>query len=971
MNATWMLYNTPAGPLTYGAYDFVHGTTPVTLASPSGVAMVSQIPRLSVTGGIVWQGLSMADVSPYVAYASSLSSPPSAWVPLPATSKVSGSDATSVRFVSATATGLSFCSLPLSDLTSTPHCVTVASQETPASGLSARDYGSWSMITLHSALYVWAGDTVSPVSLPTPPSVSYTSIGDIAYAVLIGSSASSVVRINPNGTLGTAPSWPTKPVPLTGLALAPDRVVAADERDGGQNSNSVAWSKSVSSSGFGPEAVLPRKAYIVAATAGRTFTTGLDGVSAYDRGKLGATISQTHAPLEASGPYIFAGGFDPNLWSANGDVLGTSQGFTTLFGSQSLLYWQTGPAGAQSLHITLTDLTGSAPTRSFEVRASGTCEQLYVWGDLATPDCDGVVRVINLKTGKVVASTAGPLTPVGIGDGYVIIFDHTTQTYELWRTSDNTMTTLTDCLSTVNPATDGVGHVVCASATELIWRDFSYMSTSAGRVLGWLAPSSFSSGTWTPQIDVTKAFTAGVLRIRQGSTLVREIPVPASADGSVRGVSWDGKTSGGTVAPTGIYTAELIASGTDGSGVVKAVDGVSAPTFDLAWTGPGLTKGLPGSFVALSPSRLLDTRVSSGGSGPVSAYGSVDLQVTGRGGVPSSGVDAVILNVTVVTPQASGYATVYPTGTAAPNASNLNFTPGQVVPNLVVAKLGTGGKVTIRNGSPGRAEVVADVAGYFVGGTAVDPGGLTAVAPSRLLDTRPEMGGTGAVTPFGSTRVQVTGRGGVPGSGVSAAVVNLTAVAPTFPGFLTAFPTGGSVPTASNVNFVAGQVVPNLAVVKLDADGSFTLRNGSAGWTHEVVDVVGYVMDGLVTGSGMYVPVNPSRILETRPEYGGTGAVAPFGVKTLAVTGVGGVPATGVSGVVMNVTVVAGGAPGYLTVYPADVAAPLASNLNFTPGLTVPNLVAVKTSAAGAVNILNASTSAIQVIADVSGYFTA
>jgi hypothetical protein len=81
-------------------------------------------------------------------------------------------------------------------------------------------------------------------------------------------------------------------------------------------------------------------------------------------------------------------------------------------------------------------------------------------------------------------------------------------------------------------------------------------------------------------------------------------------------------------------------------------------------------------------------------------------------------------------------------------------------------------------------------------------------------------------------------------------------------------------------------------------------------------------------------------------------------------------PATGVSGVVLNVTVVAGAAPGYLTVYPSDAAPPVASNLNFTQGQVVANLVAVKTSAAGAVTIRNASGSANQVIADVAGYFT-
>jgi hypothetical protein len=137
--------------------------------------------------------------------------------------------------------------------------------------------------------------------------------------------------------------------------------------------------------------------------------------------------------------------------------------------------------------------------------------------------------------------------------------------------------------------------------------------------------------------------------------------------------------------------------------------------------------------------------------------------------------------------------------------------------------------------------------------------------------------------------------------------------------------------------------------------------------TEVIADVAGYVMDGAVTGSGMFVALTPARILDTR-----NGSPVPAsGVKTLTVAGAGGVPATGISGVVLNVTVVAGGSPGYLTVYPADVAAPLASNLNFSPGQVVPNLVAVKTSTAGAVAIRNASGSANQVIADVAGYFTA
>jgi hypothetical protein len=363
-------------------------------------------------------------------------------------------------------------------------------------------------------------------------------------------------------------------------------------------------------------------------------------------------------------------------------------------------------------------------------------------------------------------------------------------------------------------------------------------------------------------------------------------------------------------------------------------------------------------------------------AGTIAGGGVVDLQVAGRGGVPMSGVGAVILNVTAVTPTGSGFLTVFPTGSALPNASNLNFTPGQVVPNLVVAKLGTGGKVSIKNSSPGSTHMVADVAGYFVDGAATDPGGLTSLTPSRLLDSRDGTGMPQAVPNVvkagDAVKVQASGVGGVPAAaGVSAVVVNITAVTPTGSGFLTAYPSGTTMPNASNVNFTAGQVVPNLAFVKLAGDGSFTVRNTSTGTVHIVVDVAAYVTAGNPTGSGMFVALSPTRVLDTRPVYGGSGPIAASASKVLTMTGAGGVPATGVSGVVLNVTAVASAA-GFLTVYPADAAVvPNASNVNFVAGQVVPNLVAVKISAAGQVAIKNSSPGATNVIADVAGYFTA
>ena len=93
----------------------------------------------------------------------------------------------------------------------------------------------------------------------------------------------------------------------------------------------------------------------------------------------------------------------------------------------------------------------------------------------------------------------------------------------------------------------------------------------------------------------------------------------------------------------------------------------NAGAIDPASPWSHLKRFVPGAFAALSPTRVLDTRSGQGGSGMLAAGGSISLQVTGTGGVPSSGVSAVAVNVTAVGPSASGYVTVWPSGTTRPN----------------------------------------------------------------------------------------------------------------------------------------------------------------------------------------------------------------------------------------------------------------------------------------------------------------
>ena len=87
-----------------------------------------------------------------------------------------------------------------------------------------------------------------------------------------------------------------------------------------------------------------------------------------------------------------------------------------------------------------------------------------------------------------------------------------------------------------------------------------------------------------------------------------------------------------------------------------------------------------------------------------------ELTVAGRGGVPTNAA-AAVLNVTVTAAQDGGYLTVFPCGSTQPNASSLNFTTGQTIPNGVIAKIGTAGKVCIYTSAG--THLLVDANGYF------------------------------------------------------------------------------------------------------------------------------------------------------------------------------------------------------------------------------------------------------------------
>jgi hypothetical protein len=505
--------------------------------------------------------------------------------------------------------------------------------------------------------------------------------------------------------------------------------------------------------------------------------------------------------------------------------------------------------------------------------------------------------------------------------------------------------------------------------------------------------SSFGAvaATCNPADDAQTANGTLTIPVAGADSTGPNITISAPYDGAIYGYQQVVNANYSCADASGVATCEgsvakgsPIDTGSEGpkTFTVNATDSkgnASSKSVDYLVLPPGVEPPPPPTYTAINPARILDTRPggstvdgTSQGGGATAPGQTLELQVAGRAGVPEDAV-AAVLNITATDTTGWGYAAVFPCGEARPNASNLNYTEaGDTRPNAVVTKLGAGGKVCIFTGEAG-AQLIADVDGFFPPGAAYE-----SLNPGRVLDTRP--GGStvdntfvgGGATANGQTiELQIAGRHGVPND-AEAVVLNVTATDTLGWGYVVAYPCGETPPTASNLNYTEqGQTTPNAVVTKLGAGGTICLATGEAG-AQLIADVSGY----FPAGSG-YTPMNPARMLDTRP---GTSTVDNIGVGVglipagatvqLPIAGRAGVP-NNAQGAVLNVTMTGTTGWAYVTVYPCDEARPNASNLNSTEAdQTRPNAVFTKLGGDGRV-CLFVGEAATHLIVDVDGYFPA
>jgi hypothetical protein len=391
-----------------------------------------------------------------------------------------------------------------------------------------------------------------------------------------------------------------------------------------------------------------------------------------------------------------------------------------------------------------------------------------------------------------------------------------------------------------------------------------------------------------------------------------------------------------------------------------------------------ISGGTSSTYHAVTPARVLDSRISLGGVLFHSQVKQTVLIATAASGVPTTAV-AITGNVTAVSGTQQGYVTVAPSLTSGvrPPTSTINFPTGDIRANGVTVALATGGKLDFMywaTNTVSTTQVVFDVTGYFTANTS----GATyhKVAPVRVLDSRSSLGGVLFHSQVKQTVTIATTASHVPTTAV-AVTGTVTVTGQTQEGYVTVAPslTSGVRPPTSTINFPLGDTRSNGITVALATGGKLAFMYWGTLTTSTVsviFDVTGYYTAD-ATGAS-YHTLTPVRVLDSRIPLGGVLFHSQVKQTVTVATVASGVPtnAIAISG---NVTVVDMTQAGYVTVAPSLTSGvrPPTTTINFPLGDIRANETTISLATGGKLDLMfwGTSTSATtNVILDVTGYFS-
>jgi hypothetical protein len=506
--------------------------------------------------------------------------------------------------------------------------------------------------------------------------------------------------------------------------------------------------------------------------------------------------------------------------------------------------------------------------------------------------------------------------------------------------------------------------------------------TSTGQVQSY----AYSGGALTQvnaNTSAQKLLTADHTYLLNDGTGSTAVDQPGAGD-----TAYDLTLEGGTTWNNGdLFSPDVAFNGTSGYLTSSSPDFATNSSFTVsAWVDPAK---LGGTVFSENGSKYSSVYVSSTTSGQWSmgmntANTGSDSYATATGGTALAGVWT---NLTLSYDTVNGADILYLYANGVEIASLLDASPPSATGNFLLGASETD-TTTPANFFTGQ---MADVQVWDSLAIPTQPASpdsaFVPITPVRIMDTRSasKIGPvTGPVGANSTILLPIDGNttASLPASGVTGVAVSVTVTDETAPGFLTAYPADTPLPVTSTMNYnTSVGSVTNNAIVNVGPDGDIGLFNGSGGTAQFIVDLTGYfTSDITATGASTYTPLaTPTRILDTGD---GTGApkadVAADGTLTLTMAGddTSGVdlPSTGVTAVALNLTAVptASGDSGILVTYPDGVTRPSTSNLTYdaTGDQSQAGTVIIPVGSDGKIDIYNDSADKINLVGDLSGYFT-
>jgi len=397
------------------------------------------------------------------------------------------------------------------------------------------------------------------------------------------------------------------------------------------------------------------------------------------------------------------------------------------------------------------------------------------------------------------------------------------------------------------------------------------------------------------------------------------------------------------VGATGNLTLGVVAGAvTDGVGNVSAASNVVSVAVDRAAPSVAVSAVDPG--IEFGEDAVFSVVFSEAVTG---AFDASDLTIGGTSATPTITGTGPTYTVTFAAVAEAGTITLaVKTGAVTDLAGNPNTASAAPAAQVIVV-------------APLEPPVEVDV--------------IIPVEPARYWDSREgeptfddEFDGTGFLGADQIFKILIADRGDVPDDAIGV-VANLTVIEPDGPGFATLYPCTATVPKASHVNYLPGDIVANNVVVPLQGGEICVYTKAGADFA---LDVNGYV-----PADSPLVGITPTRYLDTRTDGSavtfdhaseGEGIVAAEGIARVQIADRGDIPPEATA-VFVNVTAVGPEGPGYLRLFPCGDL-PATSTLNYMPGQIVPNGALASLSDDGELCIM--SKAASHVIVDVAGYVT-